>query len=187
MIVQRKPKLSKMLLILRKNFMILVLQNKIRKNSTPIPLSQDGQQSADTEIESSNDEQSEQQNEEKEWFTDSDPETDHRSDQDADDADLETPSYEGGSDVDETKSVTDEALAQALESLVDDNAKEWVYLNAPDPKVEDYIVPFQEAQDNLYNHFYDETRDSSWAEHVYYAVDHYNVQKRYSEDCQLSV
>ena len=149
-----------------------------QKEFPPMPLSQDGQQSADTEIESGDDEQSEQQNEEKEWFTDSDPETDHRSDRDADDADLETPSYEGGSDVDETKSVTDEALAQALESLVDDNAKEWVYLNAPDPKVEDYIVPFQEAQDNLYNHFYDEERPSDWAEHVYYAVAHYNTFKK---------
>ena len=46
------------------------------------------------------------------------------------------------------KSVTDEALSQALETLVDDNAKEWMYLNSiPDPKVEDYIVPFQETQE----------------------------------------
>ena len=74
--------------------------------------------------------------------------------------------------------MTDEALAQALESLVDDNAKEWVYLNVPDPKVENYIVPFQEAQDNLYNHFYDEERPSDWAEHVYYSVAHYNTFKK---------
>ena len=36
---------------------------------------------------------------------------------------------------DETKSVTEEALQQALESLIDDNAKEWVYLNIPNDEV----------------------------------------------------
>ena len=149
-----------------------------QKEFPPMPLSQDGQQSADTEIESGDDEQSEQQNEEKEWFTDSDPETDHRSDRDADDADLETPSYEGGSDVDETKSVTDEALAQALESLVDDNAKEWVYLSTPDPKVDDYITPFAVTQQKLFDYFYDEDRDTTWKENVQYAVDHYNAFKK---------
>ena len=45
--------------------------------------------------------------------------------------------YQGS---DETKSVTDEALAQALETLVDDSAKEWVYINIPDPKIDDHIV-----------------------------------------------
>lgn len=95
-----------------------------------------------------------------------------------DSAQLDVPSYQGGADVDETKSVTDEALAQALETLVDDNAKEWVYLNVPNPKVDDYIVPFQVTQENLYNHFYDESRAYDWAEHVQYAVDHYNSFKK---------
>ena len=98
--------------------------------------------------------------------------------QNSDPAQLEVPSYQGGSEVDETKSVTDEALAQALETLVDDHAKEWIYLSIPDPKVEDYIVPFQVTQENLYNHFYDETRDITWHENVQYAVDHYNAFKK---------
>ncbi|WDS60919.1 peptidase [Synechococcus phage S-BM1] len=98
--------------------------------------------------------------------------------QNSDSAELEVPSYQGGADVDETKSVTDEALAQALETLVDDHAKEWIYLNVPNPKVDDYIVPFNITQYNLQNHFYDETRDSVWAEHVQYAVDHYNAFKK---------
>ena len=149
-----------------------------KEEMPPMPQSGDGQQSADREIESNDDAQSEEQ--EKEWPTENDPEQDHRNDRDfsEDDAQLEVPSYQGGADVDETKSVTDEALAQALETLVDDHAKEWVYLNAPNPKVEDYIVPFQETQEKLYNHFYDQTRDSGWSEHVQYAVDHYNSFKK---------
>ena len=140
----------------------------------PLPESSDGQQSPDQTIEDS----STELDEEKEWPTESDPEKDHRKDRTADDADLETPSYQGGGQCDETKSVTDEALSQALETLVDDDAKEWVYLSIPDPKVEDYIVPFQETQENLYNHFYNEDRTSDWAEHVYYAVAHYNTFKK---------
>lgn len=121
------------------------------------PSAEDGQD----ETESSDGEESEQQDSEEYG-----------------DVQLEVPSYQGGTEVDETKSVTDEALAQALETLVDDHAKEWVYLSIPDPKVEDYIVPFQETQECLYNHFYDETRDSTWHENVQYAVDHYNAFKK---------
>ncbi|AGH07245.1 peptidase [Synechococcus phage S-RIM2] len=92
-------------------------------------------------------------------------------------AQLEVPSYQGGQ-VDETKSVTDDALAQALETLIDDHAKEWVYLSIPDPKVDDYIVPFKVIQHNLNNHFYDADRPFDWAEHVQYSVDHYNSFKK---------
>ena len=149
-------------------------ENKEDMNMPPLPESSDGQQSPDQTIEDS----SEELDEEKEWPTESDPEKDHRNDRSADDADLETPSYQGGKQCDETKSVTDEALSQALETLVDDDAKEWVYLSIPDPKVEDYIVPFQKTQENLYNHFYNEDRTSDWAEHVYYSVAHYNTFKK---------
>ena len=147
-----------------------------KEEMPPMPQSGDGQQSADREIESNDDSQSEEQ--EKEWPTENDPEQDHRNDRDFsdDDAQLEVPSYQGGAD--ETKSVTDEALAQALETLVDDHAKEWVYLSIPNPKVEDYIVPFNVTQCNLYNHFYSEDRDSTWKEYVQYAVDHYNSFKK---------
>ena len=149
-------------------------ENKEDMNMPPLPESSDGQQSPDQTIEDS----SEELDEEKEWPTESDPEKDHRNDRSADDADLETPSYQGGDQCDETKSVTDEALSQALETLIDDNAKEWMYLTIPNPKVEDYIVPFQETQENLYNHFYNEDRTSDWAEHVYYSVAHYNTFKK---------
>ena len=148
------------------------------KECPPTPSSKDGTQQADTEMESSDDSQSEQQD--KEWPTENDPEQDHRNDRDfsSDDAELEVPSYQREEDVDETKSVTDEALAQALETLVDDNAKEWVYLSTPDPKVDDYIVPFAVTQQKLFDYFYDEDRDTTWRENVQYAVDHYNSFKK---------
>jgi hypothetical protein len=93
-----------------------------------------------------------------------------------DHSDLETPSYQGGAD--ETKSVTDDALTEALETLVDDNSKEWVYLTIPDPKVEDYIVPFKTIQENLEGHFYNPILDSQWQDHVHYSVVHYQEFKK---------
>ncbi|AGN33629.1 hypothetical protein SWYG_00118 [Synechococcus phage S-IOM18] len=122
------------------------------------PSSEDG----DDETESIDGEESEQQDSEEEQDT----------------AELEVPSYQGGSEVDETKSVTDEALAQALETLVDDHAKEWVYLSIPNPEVDEYVTPFNVTQEKLYNHFYDADRPYDWAENVQYAVDHYNTFKK---------
>ena len=77
---------------------------------------------------------------------------------------------------DETESVTDRAFAEALESLVDDNGKEWIYLTVPDPKVEDYVIPHKEIQENLYNHFYE--NDKHDVSNIEYGVDHYNTFKR---------
>lgn len=147
-----------------------------KEEMPPMPQSENGEQSADREIESNDDAQSEEQ--EKEWPTENDPEEDHRNDRDfsEDDAQLETPSYQGGAD--ETKSVTDEALAQALETLVDDHAKEWVYLSVPNPKVEDYVVPFKVIQEKLENHFYDKDRPYDWEGNVQYGIDHYNAFKK---------
>ena len=147
-----------------------------KEEMPPMPQSENGEQSADREIESNDDAQSEEQD--KEWPTENDPEEDHRNDRDfsEDDAQLEVPSYQGGAD--ETKSVTDEALAQALETLVDDHAKEWVYLSTPDPKIDDYIVPFKVIQEKLQNHFYDKDRPYDWAGNVQYGIDHYNAFKK---------
>jgi hypothetical protein len=128
--------------------------------------------------------------EEKEWPTESDPEQDHRADRNADDADLETPSYvQGGTTADETKSVTEEALQQALESLVDDNAKEWVYLNIPNLKSSDYIVPFTQIQSDLDQHFNHKVftgpeDEAYYNKNLQYAIDHYN---KFKKDAQKSV
>ena len=153
-----------------------------KEEMPPIPQSEDGQQSADREIESNGDGESEEQ--EKDWPTESDPEQDHRNDRDFsnDDAQLEVPSYQGGA-VDETESVTDNALAQALETLIDDNAKEWVYLTIPDIDIEDYMVPFNVIQDKLHHFFYereclDEDTKAYHLQNLEYAVSHYNTFKK---------
>ncbi|BCU99534.1 MAG: hypothetical protein CM15mV28_1020 [Thaumasvirus sp.] len=38
--------------------------------------------------------------------------------------------------VDETESITDKALQESLEDLVDDDAKEWVYLGLPKVEID---------------------------------------------------
>ena len=152
-----------------------------KEEMPPTPQSEDGQQSADREIESSDDSGSDEQ--EKDWPTENDPEEDHRNDRDFsdDDAQLEVPSYKGG--VDETKSVTDEALAQALETLVDDSAKEWIYITTPDIDIQDYITPFNVIQEKLNQFFYerpylDEESRAHHLQNLQYAVAHYSSFKK---------
>ena len=77
--------------------------------------------------------------------TESDPESDHRNDRDFSDdgdPDLDTPSYSqeetGGSDFDETESITDSALQESLSRLISDDAKEWIYLDLPQFNYRDF-------------------------------------------------
>ena len=103
-----------------------------------MPQQQGEQQSTDGE-------QSEQQGEEgenKEWFTDSDPEEDHRADRDADDADLETPSYSGGDTYDENESKTQRAFDENAEELANnsDYHSETTYVELPEMIMENVIV-----------------------------------------------
>ena len=100
-----------------------------------------------------------------------------------DSAQLDVPSYQGGGEVNETESVTEDALSQALETLIDDNAKEWVYLTTPNIDVNDYIVPFNVIQENLYFHFYGRAFDSKDSQDYYfgnleYALNHYETFKK---------
>ena len=143
-----------------------------KEEMPPMPQAEDGQQSPDRQ------EEVNPSDEDGETESNDDGQSEQQEPEENDDAQLEVPSYQGGDDVDETKSVTDEALAQALETLVDDHAKEWVYLSTPDPKIDDYIVPFKVIQEKLENHFYDKDRPYDWAENVQYGVDHYNSFKK---------
>ena len=100
-----------------------------------------------------------------------------------DPAQLDVPSYQGGGEVDETESVTEDALSQALETLIDDNAKEWVYLTTPNIDVNDYIVPFNNIQETLHFHFYGRAFDSKDSQDYYfgnleYALNHYETFKK---------
>ena len=144
----------------------------------PTPQNQSGSQSSDTiEVTPNEDMTHEEMLEEAE-----------RREQENDTADLDTPSYDhehmddiGGKD--ETESITDAALQEALETLVDDDAKEWVYLSLPDIDVDKYIVTFDLIQNNLYNHFYKTEGDSSdqieyRMKNIEYGIDHYTSFKK---------
>ena len=48
---------------------------------------------------------------------------------------------------DETETITDEAFNQALETLIDDNCKEWKYLTIPEVDVDHYIIGHKKIQD----------------------------------------
>ncbi len=153
-------------------------QKQEEKESMAFPSSPEGQQQADREEEvTPTDSEGESKS------TDDGESEQQESDSNSDPAQLDVPSYQGGGDVDETESVTDEALAQALETLVDDNAKEWVYLTTPDINVDEYIVPFNVVQEKLNFHFYGRAFSSQddqdyYFKNLQYAVTHYSTFKK---------
>lgn len=111
--------------------------------------------------------------------------------QDEDDtAELDVPSYIGGDTVmDETESITDAALQEALETMVDEDAKEWIYLNLPDVKASDYIVTTETVQNDLEEHFYNREFENDdqkgyYFDNLEYAVNHYN---NFKKDTQKTV
>ena len=153
-------------------------QKQEEKEAMVMPPSQNGQQQADREEEVS------PTNSEGETESTDDGESEQQeSDSASDPAQLDVPSYEGGGDVDETESVTDEALAQALETLVDDNAKEWVYLTTPNIDIDEYIVPFGVVQEKLNFHFNGRAFSSPddqdyYNKNLQYAFSHYSSFKK---------
>jgi hypothetical protein len=153
-------------------------QKQEEKESMAFPSSPEGQQQADREEEVT------PTNSEGESESTDDGESEQQeSDSNSDLAQLDVPSYQGGGDVDETESVTDEALSQALETLVDDNAKEWVYLTTPDINVNNYITPCDVVQENLHFHFYGRAFSSTddqdyYFKNLQYAVTHYSTFKK---------
>ena len=90
-----------------------------------------------------------------------------------------------GTDVDETESVPDVAFKQALETLVDDSAKEWVYLDLPKIQLDKIVIPAAKIKEELYYHFKGQAFSSPEAQEWYndnieYGVDHYNKFKKSS-------
>ena len=90
---------------------------------------------------------------------------------------------------DETKSITEEALSQALETLIDEDAKEWVYLTLPQIKLDDIIIPSEEITEGLKFQFYGQAfgnKESldNYIGNVDYAVNHY---ENYKKSAQKSV
>ena len=74
-----------------------------------------------------------------------------------DPAQLDVPSYSRGTErpdtPDETVATTQEAFEEAQEELVDDDAKEWVYLDLPKIHLENIVVPYKEIVEDLRYHF----------------------------------
>ncbi|AIX14724.1 peptidase [Synechococcus phage ACG-2014d] len=82
-------------------------------------------------------------------------------------ADLGTPSYEKWEDeLDEMESITDAASVQSQQDLVDDNAKEWVYLDLPEINIDNVIVPYKEVFEDLGSFYNKEVPDSNYHEHI---------------------
>ncbi len=91
--------------------------------------------------------------------------------------------------VDETESITDKALQESLEDLVDDDAKEWVYLGLPKVEIDKLLVSHSTIQSDLEGFFsfydsIDEDREQYKRECLQYADDHYN---KFKKDAQKSV
>tara|TARA_B100002019_G_C21271037_1_gene602326 strand:- start:952 stop:3099 length:2148 start_codon:yes stop_codon:yes gene_type:complete len=123
-----------------------------------------------------------------------DTDTDDQNESSDDPADLDTPSYdmggnEGGEKYDETECITDASLQEALEGLIDDNAKEWIYLSIPDPDLKKYVVPCNQIAEDLHDHFYNrkfeiEEQQSYYDKNLEFAVEHYN---KFKKDTQKTV
>ena len=90
---------------------------------------------------------------------------------------------------DETKSITEEALSQALETLIDEDAREWVYLTLPKVNIDKIIIPHEKVQEDLRFFFYGQAfADKDALDHhmdnLSYAVNHF---EKYKKDAQKSV
>ena len=91
--------------------------------------------------------------------------------------------------MDETESVTDAALQESLETLIDDNAKEWIYLNLPKIDLKEIIQPHDQVQKDLQEWYYErEYPSEDHAEYIKsnieYALGKY---KEFKKNAQKSV
>ncbi len=92
-------------------------------------------------------------------------------------------------DYDETESLTDSAFKEALETLIDDSAKEWVYLDLPKIDVKKVVTPAAQVQEDLRFHFYGLAVSSKeelqqHEESLEYAIQHY---QKFKKDTQKTV
>ena len=102
---------------------------------------------------------------------------------------VEEPIGGDAGDVDETRSVTDKAFKDNLEDMVDDDAKEWVYLNLPKVKLSDVVEPWEKIQEDLEYFFYgqafqDERQQEKHNESLQYCLNKY---EDYKSSAQKSV
>ncbi|AIX40071.1 peptidase [Synechococcus phage ACG-2014a] len=141
------------------------------KDHKVMPQSKDGNRSADTEQEGMTHEEMLEEAERREQENEEDGASEY------------SDSFEESYEFSETESITDGALSEALETLVDDSAKEWIYLTTPDVDVNEKIVPFKVVQENLNKHFHervfhDETDQRYYTDNLNYALSHFNSFKK---------
>ena len=91
--------------------------------------------------------------------------------------DIEAPVNGAGEDYDETESHTDKAMAEAQQQLVDDSAKEWVYVDLPKVKVENIVVPYKKILEDLHYHFLGQAHVDQNAQEYYDKNLRYNFSK----------
>jgi len=82
----------------------------------------------------------------------------------------ETEENSGGETFDETQSLTERSLRENLEDMIDDDAKEWVYLNIPKVNMKDALIDWEKVGEELKYYFYGQAFESEYQ------------QKRYDED-----
>ncbi len=89
----------------------------------------------------------------------------------------------------QSESLTDSAFSQALETLVDDNAKEWVYLTLPKVKLDEFIVPAKDILEELNCHFLGHPlRDEQQQDYYFKCLDYsFNHYAKFKKDAQKSV
>ena len=89
----------------------------------------------------------------------------------------------------ETECVTDRALQESLETLVDDKADDWQYLDLPKIDIDKALVPYTKIQEDLNFGIYgfsssDKQEHDYRRENIAYGEDHY---KQYKKEAQRSV
>ena len=88
------------------------------------------------------------------------------------------PSSLGGDDgIVETEAKTDAAFIEALDSLVDEDAKEWVYLDLPKIDLDKFITPSKKITETLYYHFNGRAMSSPESQTWYLEQLNYAIKK----------
>ena len=114
-------------------------------------------------------------------------------DRSKDDADLDTPNFSAGDlrggTVDETESITDQALQEALETLVDEEAEDWTYLTTPDINLDKIVTNYDTIQEDLYYFFEGQAVESEYQEKMFKSnlAESYNSYNEYKKEAQRSV
>ena len=97
---------------------------------------------------------------------------------DEDEQDAPLPSTMGGdTGTVETEAKTDAAFIEALDSLIDEDAKEWVYLDLPKIDLDKFIIPSKQITETLYYHFNGRAMSSRETQDWYMEQLNYGIRK----------